>query len=108
MCFETPGVEQFKPGDGANPALGKIGELERVEGEESGGVVRWGGGCEEGCWEVEGVSGFFGYLPCFGGGGWLCGDFYITLSLSALLLLLYLRDHLVGQLLGSGWGRTCR
>ena len=31
VCFETSGVEQFKPGNGANPALGKIGELERVE-----------------------------------------------------------------------------
>ncbi|RDB44135.1 NGG1p interacting factor NIF3 [Halomonas sp. DQ26W] len=30
-CFQTPGTGQFRPLDGANPHLGRIGELEHVE-----------------------------------------------------------------------------
>ena len=30
-CFTTPGTGQFRPGDKANPSLGKVGELEYVE-----------------------------------------------------------------------------
>lgn len=29
-CFTTPGVGQFRPGDAANPNIGKVGELEEV------------------------------------------------------------------------------
>jgi hypothetical protein len=29
-CFESLGVGQFRPLSGANPTLGKVGELERV------------------------------------------------------------------------------
>ena len=30
-CFTTPGVGQFRPGDTANPHIGKVGEAETVE-----------------------------------------------------------------------------
>ena len=30
-CFQTSGMGQFLPGDGANPVIGATGELERVE-----------------------------------------------------------------------------
>ncbi|MEX1100132.1 MAG: NGG1p interacting factor NIF3 [Bacteriovoracaceae bacterium] len=30
-CFEISGIGQFKPARGANPHLGEVGELERVE-----------------------------------------------------------------------------
>ena len=29
-CFTTPGFGQFRPGAGANPAIGKVGEVEQV------------------------------------------------------------------------------
>jgi hypothetical protein len=29
-CFTTPGVGQFRPGDAANPHIGKTGEVEEV------------------------------------------------------------------------------
>ncbi|MGM0702348.1 MAG: NGG1p interacting factor NIF3 [Pseudomonadota bacterium] len=30
-CFQTPGTGQFRPLDGANPHIGQVGDLERVE-----------------------------------------------------------------------------
>lgn len=30
-CFETRGTGQFRPNDGADPAIGKVGEVETVE-----------------------------------------------------------------------------
>jgi hypothetical protein len=30
-CFQTPGTGQFRPLAGANPHIGRVGELERVE-----------------------------------------------------------------------------
>lgn len=30
-CFQTKGVGQFRPLDGADPHIGKVGELEQVE-----------------------------------------------------------------------------
>ncbi len=30
-CFQTSGTGQFRPLDGANPHIGQVGELERVE-----------------------------------------------------------------------------
>ncbi|WP_192036290.1 NGG1p interacting factor NIF3 [Halomonas sp. YLGW01] len=30
-CFQTPGIGQFRPLDGADPHIGRVGELERVE-----------------------------------------------------------------------------
>ena len=30
VCFETPGIGQFLPGDGATPHIGAVGKLERV------------------------------------------------------------------------------
>lgn len=30
-CFETRGTGQFRPNAGADPAIGKVGEVERVE-----------------------------------------------------------------------------
>lgn len=30
-CYQTPGTGQFLPGDGANPNIGAVGTLERVE-----------------------------------------------------------------------------
>jgi hypothetical protein len=30
-CFQTHGTGQFLPGDGANPAIGAVGEVEQVE-----------------------------------------------------------------------------
>lgn len=30
-CFQTPGTGQFRPLDGADPHIGEVGELERVE-----------------------------------------------------------------------------
>ncbi len=30
-CFQTPGVGQFRPLAGANPHIGRVGDLERVE-----------------------------------------------------------------------------
>lgn len=30
-CFQTPGTGQFRPLTGANPHIGRVGELERVE-----------------------------------------------------------------------------
>lgn len=30
-CFETRGTGQFRPLDGANPHIGQVGDLERVE-----------------------------------------------------------------------------
>ncbi|WP_136068783.1 YqfO family protein [Modicisalibacter radicis] len=29
-CFQTPGTGQFRPLDGADPHVGRVGELERV------------------------------------------------------------------------------
>ena len=29
-CFSTPGIGQFRPSDGANPAVGTKGQLEEV------------------------------------------------------------------------------
>lgn len=29
-CFTTPGIGQFRPGEGANPAIGQPGNLEEV------------------------------------------------------------------------------
>ncbi|EMC99999.1 hypothetical protein BAUCODRAFT_102194 [Baudoinia panamericana UAMH 10762] len=29
-CFTTPGVGQFRPGDGAKPAIGMVGKVEEV------------------------------------------------------------------------------
>ncbi|KAK3694642.1 GTP cyclohydrolase 1 type 2/Nif3 [Podospora appendiculata] len=29
-CWSTPGTGQFRPGDSANPHIGKVGELEEV------------------------------------------------------------------------------
>ncbi|TFK99307.1 GTP cyclohydrolase 1 type 2/Nif3 [Pterulicium gracile] len=31
VCFTTKGVGQFRPGNSANPHIGKVGELEDVE-----------------------------------------------------------------------------
>ena len=31
VCFEIPGVGQFRPGEGAKPNIGAVGRLERVE-----------------------------------------------------------------------------
>lgn len=31
VCFETPGESQFMPGEGAVPAIGAVGRLERVQ-----------------------------------------------------------------------------
>ncbi|KAI9810836.1 MAG: hypothetical protein M1827_006043 [Pycnora praestabilis] len=31
ICFETLGIGQFRPGEGANPNIGQVGELERVQ-----------------------------------------------------------------------------
>ena len=31
MWTSAPGIGQFRPGDGANPAIGKVGEVEEVE-----------------------------------------------------------------------------
>lgn len=31
VCFETPGIGQFVPGEGAVPNIGAVGKLERVE-----------------------------------------------------------------------------
>lgn len=31
VCFETPGTGQFLPNQGAQPAVGKVGEVERTE-----------------------------------------------------------------------------
>lgn len=30
-CFQSPGTGQFLPGDGAQPAIGNVGGLEKVE-----------------------------------------------------------------------------
>ncbi|MDW5378260.1 YqfO family protein [Halomonas sp. HP20-15] len=30
-CFQTPGTGQFRPLSGANPHIGRVGELERVD-----------------------------------------------------------------------------
>ncbi|PYH43148.1 uncharacterized protein BP01DRAFT_358905, partial [Aspergillus saccharolyticus JOP 1030-1] len=30
-CFQTPGTGQFLPGEGANPAIGSVGDVEHVE-----------------------------------------------------------------------------
>ncbi|KFY08084.1 hypothetical protein V492_06550 [Pseudogymnoascus sp. VKM F-4246] len=30
-CFTSPGTGQFRPGNGANPAIGAVGKLEEVE-----------------------------------------------------------------------------
>ncbi|KAB8224700.1 GTP cyclohydrolase 1 type 2/Nif3 [Aspergillus novoparasiticus] len=30
-CWTTPGTSQFRPGDAANPHIGKVGELETTE-----------------------------------------------------------------------------
>lgn len=30
-CFQTPGIGQFLPNEGANPAIGAVGEVERCE-----------------------------------------------------------------------------
>ena len=30
-CFQTPGTGQFRPLAGANPHIGRVGDLERVE-----------------------------------------------------------------------------
>ncbi|KAF7593063.1 hypothetical protein BBP40_012080 [Aspergillus hancockii] len=30
-CWATPGTAQFRPGDAANPHIGKVGELEETE-----------------------------------------------------------------------------
>lgn len=30
-CFQSPGMGQFLPGDGATPAIGTVGALEKVE-----------------------------------------------------------------------------
>ena len=31
VCFESPGIEQFLPSEGAQPNIGEVGKLERVE-----------------------------------------------------------------------------
>ncbi|KAK3175189.1 hypothetical protein OEA41_002435 [Lepraria neglecta] len=31
VCFESPGIGQFLPGEGAKPNIGTVGKLERVE-----------------------------------------------------------------------------
>ncbi|KAL6709460.1 hypothetical protein ACN47E_001395 [Coniothyrium glycines] len=31
VCFTTRGTGQFRPGDSANPHIGKVGELEEVD-----------------------------------------------------------------------------
>lgn len=31
VCFEIPGVGQFRPGEGAKPNIGAVGRLEKVE-----------------------------------------------------------------------------
>jgi len=30
-CFTTPGIGQLRPGQSANPNVGKVGELEKVD-----------------------------------------------------------------------------
>ena len=31
VCFESPGTGQFMPGDGAQPNVGAVGKLEKVD-----------------------------------------------------------------------------
>lgn len=31
VCFEIPGIGQFRPGEGAKPNIGTVGQLEKVE-----------------------------------------------------------------------------
>lgn len=31
VCFQTPGLSQFLPGEGANPHIGTVGTIERVQ-----------------------------------------------------------------------------
>ena len=31
VCFEIPGLCQFRPGEGAKPNIGSVGQLEKVE-----------------------------------------------------------------------------
>lgn len=30
VCFTTPGVGQFRPGEGSSPAVGQVGQLEEA------------------------------------------------------------------------------